>query len=469
MERHPRESYYESPFNLRYASKEMREIFSPQHKYVTWRKLWVALAKAQHKLGLPISQEQIQEMEKYITDINFEIAAEYEERLHHDVMAHIHAFGDQAQQAKGIIHLGATSCYVTDNGDLIQMSEGLDLLIQKLKIVLDQLSKFAEEHANLPCLGFTHFQSAQLTTVGKRACLWIQDFLIDLEELNHRKKNIKFLGVKGTTGTQASFLALFKNDKEKVRQLDQLVASSMGFGALYTVTGQTYTRKQDILILSALAGFGASAHKFGTDLRLLAHLKEVEEPFGHEQVGSSAMPYKRNPILSERVCGLARFAISLLENPLYTAATQWLERSLDDSANRRLSIPEAFLTIDSILELLLKITKGMVVNREVIEQGVAKELPFMATENLLMAAVKKGKDRQKIHEILRSHSLEAQHRVKSGDGINDLFDRLSADQALGLTRDEIAKLVDVVHFIGMAPDQVKLFIEDEVRPHLLQK
>lgn len=467
MESRTREVYYESPFSLRYASKRMREIFSAQHKYSTWRRLWVALAEAQHKLGLPISQEQIKELEDYVYDINFEKAAEYEKRLQHDVMAHIHAYGDQATKAKSIIHLGATSCFVTDNGDLIQMHEALQLIIEKLKTVLRQLSDFAKEHAHTACLGYTHFQSAQLTTVGKRACLWIQDFLLDLQELDHRVKNMKFLGVKGTTGTQASFLSLLKHDKEKVRQLDSLVASAMGFGEIFTISGQTYTRKQDILVISALAGFAASAHKFATDLRLLAHTKEIEEPFGHEQVGSSAMPYKRNPVLSERICGLARFAISLNENPLYTAATQWLERSLDDSANRRLSIPEAFLTVDSILELLIRITSGLVVNQDVISRHIHTELPFMATENLLMAAVKKGKDRQHVHEILRIHSHEAADRVKNGDGQNDLFERLSTEAELGLTREEMENIVDVDHFIGMAPDQVETFLNGEVRPHLL--
>jgi adenylosuccinate lyase len=467
MESHSKESYYQSPFSLRYASKRMREIFSAQHKYSTWRRLWVALAEAQHKLGLPISHEQIQEMEQYVYDINFEKAAEYEERMQHDVMAHIHAFGDQAQKAKPIIHLGATSCFVTDNGDLIQMHEALLLIIDKLNTVLRQLAAFAKEHARTPCLGYTHFQSAQLTTVGKRACLWIQDFLMDVQELDHRVKNMKFLGVKGTTGTQASFLSLLKHDKEKVRQLDSLVASSMGFNDLFTIAGQTYTRKQDILIMSSLAGIAASAHKFATDIRLLSHTKEIEEPFGHEQVGSSAMPYKRNPILSERICGLARFAISLSENPYYTEATQWLERSLDDSANRRLCIPEAFLTVDAILELLIKVTNGLVVNTDVIARLIHTELPFMATENLLMAAVKNGKDRQKVHELLRVHSLEAADRVKNGDGQNDLFERLSADSNLGLSREDIETIVDVEHFIGMAPDQVETFLEGEVRPYLL--
>lgn len=466
MESHSKESYYQSPFSLRYASKRMREIFSAQHKYSTWRRLWVALAEAQHKLGLPISHEQIQEMEQYVYDINFEKAAEYEERMQHDVMAHIHAFGDQAQKAKPIIHLGATSCFVTDNGDLIQMHEALLLIIDKLKTILRQLAAFAKEHARTPCLGYTHFQSAQLTTVGKRACMWIQDFLMDVQELDHRVKNMKFLGVKGTTGTQASFLSLLKHDKEKVRQLDSLVASSMGFNDLFTIAGQTYTRKQDILIMSSLAGIAASAHKFATDIRLLSHTKEIEEPFGHEQVGSSAMPYKRNPILSERICGLARFAISLSENPYYTEATQWLERSLDDSANRRLCIPEAFLTIDAILELLIKVTNGLVVNTDVIARLIHTELPFMATENLLMAAVKNGKDRQRVHELLRVYSLAAADRVKNGDGQNDLFERLSADSNLGLSREDIETIVDVEHFIGMAPDQVETFLEGEVRPLL---
>lgn len=468
MESCTKHSLYESPFSLRYASKEMKEIFSPQRKYSTWRKLWVALAEAEQQLGMPISTEQINELKTHIDHINYETADAYEQRLQHDVMAHIHAYGDLAPSARSIIHLGATSCYVTDNGDLIQMQEALSLIIQKVKKLIHQLSEFAEKEANTACLGYTHFQSAQLTTVGKRACLWIQDLLIDLQELDNRFKQMKFLGVKGTTGTQASFMSLFKNDKEKVRELDRLVARKMGFGDIFTISGQTYTRKQDILIISTLAGLGATAHKFGTDVRLLAHTKELEEPFGKEQIGSSAMPYKRNPILSERICSLARFVISLSENPLYTASTQWLERSLDDSANRRLTIPEAFLTIDTILDLFLKITNGLVVNHSVISRNIQRELPLMTTENILMAAVRKGKDRQHIHELLRVHSHAAGDRAKNGDGKNDLFDRLSADEQLGLSREEIDKIANVNEFIGMAPDQVRDFIKEEVRP-LLKK
>ena len=405
---------YQSPLTGRYASPEMQRLFSAQFKHSTWRRLWVALAEAQQALGLPISTLQIQELASRIDSIDFEAAAHYERQLKHDVMAHIHAYADQCPSARSIIHLGATSCYVTDNTDLIQIRKGMHILQTKLRQVISQLADFAKRYAHLPCLGYTHFQPAQLTTVGKRACLWTQDLLMDMQELTHKIAQLRFLGVKGTTGTQASFLALFNQDHSKVAQLDKLVADKMGFSNLFLISGQTYTRKQDMAVLDALAGVGASSHKLCTDLRLLAHLGEIEEPFGKTQVGSSAMPYKRNPILSERICSLARFLISLSENPAYTAATQWLERSLDDSANRRICIPEAFLTCDAILMLLLEITENLQVYPKVISNHVQNELPFLATENILMAAVKKGGDRQALHEKLRQLSRGCSPKVERG-------------------------------------------------------
>lgn len=450
--------HYESPLSGRYASEEISKLFSPQTKYTIWRQLWVALAKAQAELGLSITPEQIRELEAHTDQINFAEAARYEKQFQHDVVAHIHAYGDQCPLAKSVIHLGATSCYVTDNGDLIQMRRGLDILINKIKIVLNQLADFAEKHASLACQGYTHFQPAQCTTVGKRACLWAQEFLMDLQELNYRKDNLKFLGCKGATGTQASFLALFDQDSEKVEKLDQRIAELMGFDRLFSISGQTYTRKQDMQVLAALAGLAASAHKFATDVRLLAHLKELEEPFSSQQVGSSAMPYKRNPVLSERICSLARFLISLNENPAYTASLQWLERSLDDSANRRITIPEAFLTADAILNLLIDVTKALVVYPKVIERHMEQELPFMALENILMLLVKKGGDRQLMHEKLRKHSQEAGNRIKLEGESNDLFKRLLADSSLNLTADELKSVSKPELFVGRASDQVFEFI-----------
>lgn len=450
-------SEYKSPFSDRYASKEMLSIFSAQKKHSTWRKLWVALAKAEQELGLSITEEQIQELIDHVDEIDFSVAATYEKELQHDVMAHIHAYGDQCPKARSIIHLGATSCYVTDNSELIQIQEALQLLQKKLHQVIAQLTRFAHTYSKTACLGFTHYQPAQLTTVGKRATLWAQDFLIDLQELEYRLSRIQFLGVKGATGTQASFLSLFHGDHEKVKKLDQKVADLMGFESVIAVSGQTYTRKQDQQILYTLAGIATSAHKFATDLRLLANLKELEEPFGKHQVGSSAMPYKRNPMLSERICSIGRFVISLSENPAYTAATQWLERTLDDSANRRLCISEAFLGIDSILELLIRVTDGIVVNEKVIEKRIQEELPFMATENILMYCVEKGGDRQDLHERIRNHSMEAGRRVKQGES-NDLLDRICNDSNFRLTQDEISKIIDVQEFVGRAPQQTQEFI-----------
>ena len=381
-------------------------------------------------------------------------------------MAHIHAYGDACPDAKGIIHWGATSCYVTDNTDLVQMFEGLKHLKIKVKKVIRQLADFASLHANLPCLSFTHLQPAQPTTVGKRACLWIQDFLIDLKEIDHRLSTFRFLGAKGATGTQASFLFLFDNDHKKVKELDILIAKEMGFKSLFSISSQTYTRKQEMLVFSNLSGIAASAHKFATDLRLLAHMKEIEEPFHATQVGSSAMPYKRNPIHSERVCGLARFLISLQENPSYTAATQWLERTLDDSSNRRLAVPEAFLTADAILQLLIDITCGLIVYPARIAKNLFEELPFMATEEILLEAVKKGKDRQEVHERLRVHSLEAAKKIKEEGKSCDLFDRIAKDHTFGLTSKEITDLANPKRFIGRAAEQVKEFLTNEVKPAL---
>ncbi len=450
---------YQSALITRYASQEMSHLFSPQYKFSTWRKLWVALAESEAELGLPINSEQISELKDHVNDINFAEAEHYESIFHHDVMAHIHAFGDQCPLARPIIHLGATSCYVTDNTDLIIMREGLDILITRLKKVINQLADFALKYANQPCLGFTHFQPAQLTTLGKRACLWIQDLLLDLQEMKYRKEHLLFLGAKGATGTQASFLALFHGNQNKVKQLEQKIASKMNFEHLFAISGQTYTRKQDLFVIQSLAGVGVSAHKMGTDVRLLAHLKEVEEPFAEKQIGSSAMPYKRNPIISERLCGLARFLISLLENPLYTAATQWLERSLDDSANRRLSIPEAFLSCDAVIETLITLTHNLVVHPSVIERHIQDELPFIATENILMAGAKKGMDRQSLHEKIRAHSQAAGYRVKVQDGINDLLDRIACDTTIGLSQEELKEILNIQTFTGLAAAQVKEFLD----------
>ncbi len=450
---------YISPLAGRYASKEMKHLFSPHKKHSTWRKLWVTLAEAQHELGLPVSQEQVDELQKHTDDIDFDKAAEYEQQLQHDVMAHILTYGDQCPKARPIIHMGATSCYVTDNTELLQMREGMKLLLSKIKLVIEQLSDFAQKYADLPCLGFTHFQPAQLTTVGKRATLWLHELNMDLEELHYRLNQLQFRGIKGTTGTQASYLALFNGDHAKVQLLDHLVAEKMGFSQTTPVTGQTYSRKQDMFILNALSGLAVSAHKFATDLRLLAHMKEVEEPFESSQVGSSAMPYKRNPILSERVCALGRFVISLSENPAYTAATQWLERTLDDSANRRLCIPEAFLTCDGILSLLQRISSGLVVHPKVIARHIQEELPFMATENILMASVKKGGDRHDLHERIRIHSHAAGARIKDEGLDNDLLDRIANDSAFGMTREELDQFLDVHAFVGRAPQQVEEFLQ----------
>ncbi len=460
---------WDNPLATRYASREMLQLWGPQRKFSTWRRLWVALAEAQHELGLTtedgrtprITSAQLEELRSHVDDIDFAKADAYERRFRHDVMAHIHAYGDVCPQARSIIHLGATSCYVTDNTDLILMREGLTLLRDRLVGVIAALARFAEQWRDTPTLGFTHFQPAQLTTVGKRATLWCYDLVLDLNEFEHRLSTLRFRGVKGTTGTQASFLSLFHGDHEKVRQLDQLVARKMGFDQVYSVTGQTYSRKVDSQVLDALAGVGQSAHKFGTDLRLLQHRQEIEEPFEAEQVGSSAMAYKRNPMRAERICGLARFVTHLSGNAAETVAVQWLERTLDDSVNRRLTLPQAFLGTDGVLRLYLNIANGLVVHPEVIARNVARELPFMATETILMRAVQRGGDRQAVHERIRQLSHEAAAVVKAG-GENDLLTRLAKDPAF--RPGDLEQAADPRAFVGRAPEQVVEFLREEIEP-----
>ncbi|HUS91702.1 MAG TPA: adenylosuccinate lyase [Phycisphaerae bacterium] len=453
---------YRSPLETRYASAEMRELFSEQRKHSTWRRLWLALAEAQRELGLDISAEQIDQMAAHLDDIDFARAAELEEQLRHDVMAHIHTFGEVAPAARPILHLGATSQFVGCNTDLIQMREGLRVLIGRMVNVIDALASFAAEHRDLPCLAFTHFQPAQLTTVGKRAALWCSDFLRDLADLEYRLDGLEFRGVKGTTGTQASYLALFGGDHEKVRRLEQLVAAKMGFERIAPVTGQTYSRKVDAAVAQALAGIGASVHKFCNDIRLLAHRKEMEEPFGARQVGSSAMAYKRNPMRCERATALARFLMDVAASPLHTAAEQWFERTLDDSANKRLAMAEAFLSADAILLITLNVAQGLVVYPAVIAAAVRAELPFMATENILMAAVQAGGDRQDLHERIRTHSLAAGEQVKLHGRANDLIERLKADEAFAAV--DIAAVLNPKAFIGRAPEQVDEFLAEQVGP-----
>jgi adenylosuccinate lyase len=453
---------YQNPLTGRYASREMSTLWSAQRKFSTWRRLWVALAEAEAEMGLPITPRQIAELKSCVDKIDFAVADAYEKRLRHDVMAHVHAYGDQCPDARAIIHLGATSCYVTDNTDLLLIREGLSIVRGRLVAVIDHLAKFAAAHRDLPTLGFTHLQPAQPTTVGKRACLWAYDLLLDLESLEHRLATLRARGVKGTTGTQASFLELFHGDHAKVLQLDRLVAKKIGFDATYAVTGQTYSRKVDAQVIDALAGIAASAHKAATDLRLLQSRKELEEPFESEQIGSSAMAYKRNPMRAERICGLARFVMSLQTSTSATLATQWMERTLDDSANRRLVIPQAFLAIDAILLLYQNIASGLVVYPKVIEKNLAAELPFMATENLLMAAVEAGGDRQHLHEVIRQHSQAAAAVVKQQGGENDLLERLAADPAF--TKVNVNAAMDAQNFIGRAPQQVDEFIAEYVEP-----
>jgi adenylosuccinate lyase len=446
----------------RYASRAMVELWSAQRKFSTWRRLWVALAEAQRALGLNITQSQIDELRAAVDAIDFEAARTHEKRLRHDVMAHVHTLGDAAPGARGIIHLGATSCYVTDNTDLILVREALGMIRDLLVEAIDALAEFAMHWKDLPCLGYTHFQPAQLVTVGKRATLWCYDLVLDLHEIEERIARLRFLGAKGTTGTQASFLALFEGDHGKVRELDRRVARAFGFDQTYTVTGQTYSRKIDSQVLAALAGFAESGHRFGSDLRLLAHERELDEPFEPGQVGSSAMAYKRNPMRAERTCSLARFLLALPAAAGQTAATQWLERTLDDSAVRRLIVPQAFLAADAMLQLYLNVVPGLVVHPAVIARHVADELPFMATENLLMAAVQAGFDRQDVHEKIRAHSLATAARLKEGDGTNDLISRLAADPSF--PRLDFAAVLDPMRYVGRAPEQVGEFIAGEVEP-----
>ena len=457
---------YVSPLSERYASKEMQYIFSPDKKFKTWRKLWIALAETEKELGLPITEEQINELKEHAEDINYEVAKERERLVRHDVMSHVYAYGVQCPKAKGIIHLGATSCYVGDNTDIILMTEALRLVRKKLLNVMAELAKFAEKYKDLPTLAFTHFQPAQPTTVGKRATLWLMDLTLDLEDLDHALNSMKLLGSKGTTGTQASFLELFDGDHEKCRKADQMIAEKMGFSECYPVSGQTYSRKVDTRVLNVLAGIAASAHKMSNDIRLLQHLKEVEEPFEKSQIGSSAMAYKRNPMRSERIASLSRYVITDALNPAITSATQWFERTLDDSANKRLSIPEGFLAIDGILDLCLNVVDGLVVYPKVIEKHLMAELPFMATENIMMDAVKAGGDRQELHERIRELSMEAGRNVKENGGENNLLELIAADPAFGLSLEDLKKTMEPSRYVGCAPAQVDAFLGQVVKPIL---
>ena len=455
---------YSSPLNSRYASKEMSFIFSDDMKFTTWRKLWVALAECERELGLNITQEQIDELKSHIDDINYEEAIKREKEVRHDVMSHVYAYGLQCPTAKGIIHLGATSCYVGDNTDVIIMRDALLLIKQKIVTVLHRLSQFAMKYKDMPTLGFTHFQPAQLTTVGKRATLWMQDLVMDIENIDHLLSTLKLRGVKGTTGTQASFMNLFEGDEEKVKALDTMVAEKMGFNKSFGVTGQTYPRKLDSIVLNTLSEVAQSAYKFSNDLRLLQNMKEIEEPFEKHQIGSSAMAYKRNPMRSERMGALARYVIVDSLNPAITASTQWFERTLDDSANKRIAVAEAFLALDGVLNLYINIAENMVVYDKVIAAHVNQELPFMATENIMMESVKRGGDRQELHERIREHSMAAAQRVK-GEGLNnDLIERIIADDSFNLSKEEILAIIDPTKFVGRAPSQVVEFIEEYVSP-----
>ena len=457
---------YVSPLSERYASKEMQYIFSPDMKFRTWRRLWIALAETEKELGLNITQEQIDELKAHKDDINYDVAKERERQVRHDVMSHVYAYGVQCPKAKGIIHLGATSCYVGDNTDIIVMAEALKLVQKKLVNVIAELSKFADKYKEQPTLAFTHFQPAQPTTVGKRATLWTQEFLMDLEDLEYVMGTLKLLGSKGTTGTQASFLELFEGDQETIDKIDPMIAEKMGFKNCYPVSGQTYSRKVDTRVLNILAGIAASAHKMSNDIRLLQHLKEVEEPFEKSQIGSSAMAYKRNPMRSERIASLSRYVMVDALNPAITSATLWFERTLDDSANKRLSIPEGFLAIDGILDLCLNVVDGLVVYPKVIEKHMMAELPFMATENIMMDAVKAGGDRQELHERIRELSMEAGRTVKVEGKDNDLLERIAADPAFNLTIEELRKSMEPSRYVGRAKEQTVTFIEKTVQPVL---
>ena len=462
-----RTDIYQSPLCERYASKEMQSIFSNDRKFSTWRKLWVALAEGEQELGLPISDEQIQEMKSQISNIDYEKAKQYERELRHDVMAHVHTYGDACPKAAGIIHLGATSCYVGDNTDIILMQSALIQIKNLLLNAVEALSEFAMEYKALPTLAYTHFQAAQPTTVGKRACLWMNDLLFDIEQLDFQLNSLKLLGCKGTTGTGASFLELFDGDEEKVEQLEQKIANKVGFSKCQSVSGQTYTRKADFAVLQVLSGIAQSASKFSNDIRLLSHLKEVDEPFEEKQIGSSAMAYKRNPMRSERIASLARYVICDLQNTAITASTQWFERTLDDSANKRLSVPEAFLATDAILNLYINVIRGLKVYPAVIKKHLDAELPFMATENIMMYCVKnKGGDRQKLHEAIRKHSVKAAEQVKLYGVDNDLIERIKADDMFGLTEDEIDMLLNPVKFTGMAEYQCETYVKEIVKPLL---
>jgi adenylosuccinate lyase len=456
---------YQSPLAARYASRAMRALFSDQHKFSTWRRLWLALAESEQALGLPISDTQLDEMRATVQDLDLEAAARYERELRHDVMAHVHAWGDQCPAARPILHLGATSCYVGDNTDLLVLREGVRSIRRQVVSVIAKLADFAREHRDLPTCGFTHFQPAQATTVGKRACLWIQDLLHDLEDLEHAENSIRFRGVKGTTGTQASFLELFEGDHDKVRQLDAMVTEKMGFERTFAVTGQTYPRQLDFRVCQALSSVAQSAHKFAVDLRLLANRRELEEPFAKKQIGSSAMPWKRNPMRSERICSLARLVIEAVGNTAHTAANQWLERTLDDSANRRISLAEVFLGTDAVLSLYLDVSDGLVVHAPVVKRNLDTELPFLATEHLMMEAVKAGGDRQDLHERLRVHARESSAAIHAGQD-NPMRQRVAADPAFAALATRLDELLDGRRFVGRAPEQVSEFLAEEVAPVL---
>lgn len=457
---------YESPLNSRYSSKEMKYIFSPDKKFKTWRKLWIALAESEKELGLNITDEQIEELKAHADDINYEVAREREKIVRHDVMSHVYAYGQQCPKAEGIIHLGATSCYVGDNTDVILMTEAMQLIRKQLISVINKLAKFAMEYKDMPTLGFTHFQAAQTTTVGKRATLWIQDLMMDVEAVDFALSQAKLLGSKGTTGTQASFMELFDNDTEKVKKLEKLIAEKMGFDSVFAVSGQTYTRKLDSIFLNVLSGIAQSATKFSNDIRLLQHLKEVEEPFEPNQIGSSAMAYKRNPMRSERICSLARYIMVDALNPAFTTAGQWFERTLDDSANKRISVPEAFLACDAILSIYLNVASGLVVYPKVIEKRLMSELPFMATENIMMDAVKRGGNRQELHEKIRELSWQAAAVVKQEGGENDLIERIAKEPMFSMSLDELKAVLDPKKYVGRAPQQVEEYINDYVKPLL---
>lgn len=457
---------YENPLNSRYASAQMQYLFSPDFKFKTWRKLWIALAQSEMELGIAITPEQIAQMKLHVEDINYEVAAERERLVRHDVMAHVFAYGELCPLAKPIIHLGATSCYVGDNTDIIIMTGAMNLILKKLVNLMDVLANFALEYKDLPCLAFTHFQPAQPTTLGKRASLWLMDLLMDLAALEFQLSQMRLLGSKGTTGTQASFLELFDGDHEKVKALDEKIAQKMGFDSCYPVAGQTYPRKLDSQVLFVLSGIAQSAAKFSNDMRLLQNLKEVEEPFEKNQIGSSAMAYKRNPMRSERIASLSRYIIIDTLNPCVTAATQWFERTLDDSANKRISVAEAFLAADAVLELYINVADGLVVYPKMIEKHLREELPFMATENIMMEAVKRGGDRQELHEKIRTHSMAAGKIIKEEGGKNDLSQRITADEAFGITKEELEKLLQPANFVGRAPQQTQEFIENDVHPVL---